>query len=164
MTDLMIPAGEEALTAQQAARRRAAVARAKTSPYFAGKLDHIDADQADRPEVWAQTPILDKQMLRDLSSETFYRDFCLTAREGVAEYWRSGGSTGRPLFYPRTREDIRYALLGFKRVLDCAGFTAADVAHLSLPLGIHPAGHLMGRAAADEAMGVVWAGGGNTAP
>ncbi|MEM8664719.1 MAG: AMP-binding protein [Pseudomonadota bacterium] len=160
----MIPPDGDALALRQTERRRAAVMRAKESRYYAGKLDHIDPDAAHRPEVWSQIPVLDKEMLRGLSSEAFYRDFCLAHRDGIAEYWRSGGSTGRPLFYPRTRADVEFALIGFKRVLACAGFTEADVAHLSLPLGIHPAGHLMGGAAADEAMGVVWAGGGNTAP
>ena len=116
------------------------------------------------PEEWAKIPILDKPALREIDTDAFYDDFCIAPREAVAEYWRSGGSTGRPLFYPRTKEDMRYALLGMARVLDCAGFAPSDTAHMSLPLGIHPAGHLMARGGEELGVGMVWAGGGNTLP
>lgn len=164
MTDLMIPDSAEALAARQAEGRRRAVERAQAAPLLRDRLAGVDLAHVTEPEEWAKLPILDKDMLRALSPEAFYADFCIAPRRAVAEYWRSGGSTGRPLFYPRTREDLRYGLIGFRRVLDCAGLTAEDVTHMSLPLGVHPAGHLMGRAAADMEMGVVWAGGGNTLP
>jgi hypothetical protein len=46
-----------------------------------------------------------------MSDAEFYRDFCLppTEDDGIAQYWRSGGTTGRPLFYPRSRRDIEVA-------------------------------------------------------
>jgi phenylacetate-CoA ligase len=44
------------------------------------------------------------------------------------------------------------------------GFTPKDIAHMSLPLGIHPAGHMMARSGSDMGVGMVWAGGGNTLP
>jgi phenylacetate-CoA ligase len=164
MIDLDLPADAAALRAVQGERRKAAVAQALRSPFMAARLGDVDPDRVCDPERWARLPVLDKDMLRAMSAATFYNDFCIGGRSAIAEYWRSGGSTGRPLFYPRTAEDIRRGLTGFARVLDCAGFTAEDVTHLSLPLGIHPAGHLMGRAASAGQMGVVWAGGGNTLP
>lgn len=164
MPDLMIPTSPAALAAAQSERRRAAFERAKTAPFYAGKLDHIDPEHVTQAEEWAKIPVLDKAQLRALSSEDFYEKFCIAPRDQIAEFWRSGGSTGRPLFYPRTRQDLDYALMGFKRVLACAGFSQDDITHLSLPLGIHPAGQLMGRAGSEVGCGVVWAGGGNTLP
>jgi phenylacetate-coenzyme A ligase PaaK-like adenylate-forming protein len=41
--------------------------------------------------------------------------------EAIPEYWRSGGSTGAPLFYPRSFADIAYAMVGFARIFDCTG-------------------------------------------
>ncbi len=162
--DLHLPETAEALAAVQDQRRRAAFERAKTAPFFKGKLDHLDAGRICEPEEWAKIPILDKEQLRALSPDTFYNDFCLGGRTAVSEYWRSGGSTGRPLFYPRTQEDVFYGLLGFMRVLTLAGITPSDVCHMALPLGIHPAGHLMARAVEKIGGGAVWAGGGNTLP
>lgn len=162
--DLQIPETSEHLKALQDGRRVQAVKQARRSPFFREKLTHIDADRATDPEVWAEIPILDKEQLRALDADTFYNTFCIAGREEISEYWRSGGSTGRPLFYPRTAEDVRYGLLGFMRVLRLAGFTARDIAHMSLPLGIHPAGHLMARGGSDLGIGMVWAGGGNTLP
>lgn len=164
MTDLDLPPTEDALLERQSARRVAAFERAKTAPFYADVLRGMDAATILEPEAWRAIPVLDKEQLRSLSSQAFYQDFCLAPRSAIAEFWRSGGSTGRPLYYPRTLADVEYGLIGFQRVLECAGFTKDDITHLSLPLGIHPAGHLMGRAATHAEMGVVWAGGGNTLP
>lgn len=164
MDDLQIPRDQSELSARQASGRQTAVKRALRSPFMAARLGDLTPEMTNDPSVWAEIPILDKEMLRAMTAETFYSDFCIAGRSEIAEYWRSGGSTGRPLFYPRTQEDLDYGLRGFSRVLACAGFTQSDITHLSLPLGIHPAGHLMGRAAAAAELGVVWAGGGNTLP
>ncbi len=162
--DLRLPESAEALQTAQDERRRTAFERAKTAPFFKARLGHLDAERICRPEEWAKIPILDKEQLRALSPDTFYNDFCLGGRTAVSEYWRSGGSTGRPLFYPRTREDVHYGLLGFMRILTLAGLSPEDVCHMALPLGIHPAGHLMARAVEKIGAGAVWAGGGNTLP
>ena len=74
------------------------------------------------------------------------------------EYWRSGGVTGRPLFYPRSADDMKYALLTFKRGLTVVGATPDDCAHISFPLGIHPVAHLYARAAEDLGIGTIWCG------
>ena len=162
--DLCLPANSEELTVVQGERRRAAFARAKQAPFFKGRLDHLNDERILEPEEWAKIPMLDKDQLRAMDSDTFYNDFCIGDRKSVSEYWRSGGSTGRPLFYPRTAEDLYYGLIGFMRVLNLAGMTEEDIGHMSLPLGIHPAGHLMCRAGEKIGAGMVWAGGGNTLP
>ncbi|WP_299882418.1 phenylacetate--CoA ligase family protein [uncultured Sulfitobacter sp.] len=162
--DLEIPADRDALFSQQADRRRRAVERARSAPFYAGKLDHLNLDRITEEAEWAKIPILDKEQLRAMDARTFYEDFCISGRREIVEYWRSGGSTGKPLFYPRTAEDIRFGQLGFKRALHLAGFGPDDIAHMSMPLGIHPAGHMMARSGSDAGVGMVWAGGGNTLP
>ncbi|HWX60543.1 hypothetical protein, partial [Bradyrhizobium sp.] len=96
-----IPSAAE-IAAIHSAGKIAAVRQAKRAPFFRGKLDHIDLGGLDDPAEWAKIPLLDKDMLRAMSDAEFYRDFCLppTKDDGVAQYWRSGGTTGRPLFYP----------------------------------------------------------------
>ena len=164
-TDLMdIPSTTQTLAELQGLRRAAAVKQALRSPFFKGKLDHLDLGRLTQTGEWAKIPILDKEELRGMDSDTFYTQFCIAAREDIIEFWRSGGSTGKPLFYPRTARDIHYGQLGFKRALDLAGFTASDISHMSLPLGIHPAGHMMARSGSDMGVGMGWAGGGNTLP
>ncbi len=161
---LMLPASARALADLQSTRKRAAVERARTSPFWAGRLAGIDLDRLDDPAEWRRIPVLTKDELRGIGSDAFYRDFCIAGRRETSEFWRSGGSTGRPLFYPRTTEDLAYAMVGFRRVYACAGVGADDLVHLSLPLGIHPAGHLCARAAEREGAAVMWVGAGNAAP
>ena len=146
------------------ARRRVAVERAKRSRFFAGKLDHIRLDHVHEDEEWAKIPLMTKDQLREISPEKFQEDFCIAPREDVIEYWRSGGSTGRPLFYPRTLNDLRLAREGFRRAWDAAGVTKSDVAHVSFPLGIHPVGQVYCRTAQQMGVGVNWCGAGNSTP
>ncbi|MEM7693980.1 MAG: AMP-binding protein [Pseudomonadota bacterium] len=164
MVDLKIPEDGATLDRLVDERRRRAFKRAKASPFFAGKLTHVNADRVTDPEEWAKIPILDKAQLRALSPQEFADDFCLPAPGAISEFWRSGGSTGKPLFYPRTREDIEWGRISMMRVYDCAGFAPGDVTHMALPLGIHPAGHMMARAGSALGLAMVWAGGGNTTP
>ena len=93
-------------------------------------------------------------------------EFCVAPDEGdrVSQYWRSGGTTGRPLFYPRTHRDLSHALTGFARVYACAGADLAGGLHCSFPLGIHPVGQMMARAAEEVGMKVLPAGAGATTP
>ncbi len=150
----------------QSARKRHAVAQARRACFFKGKLDHVDVERLDDPAEWSKIPILDKDMLRSMSDAEFYRDFCLPGSHGdsVSEYWRSGGTTGRPLFYPRSHRDLAAAMLGFCRVFHCAGVSALQRVHCSFPLGIHPAGQMMARAAEKCGMAVLMAGAGTTTP
>ena len=145
-------------------RRRVAVERAMRSKFFAGRLDHIDLDHVHEPAEWAKIPLMTKDQLREISPERFQDDFCIGPREDVIEYWRSGGSTGRPLFYPRTANDLRLASEGFRRAWVLAGLTSADSAHVSFPLGIHPVGQMYCRTAQQMGIGVNWCGAGNSTP
>src|SRR5688572_10663857 len=131
LLELKLPRSREEIAAIQRARKIRAVENAKRAPFWRGKLDHVRLDRLDDPEEWRKIPVLDKDMLRALSPEQFYRDFCIAPRDQVAEYWRSGGTTGKPLFYPRTFADIHYAMVGFRRTYECMGCRPADQAHLS---------------------------------
>lgn len=161
---LDLPTSAEEIARTQSERKRVALAQARLSKYYQGRLGEIDADNLDDPDHWAKIPILTKDDLRELSDQTFYQEFCLNPSDGIAEYWRSGGSTGKPLLYPRSHEDMRYALLSFARIFDCVGIEPGECLHNSFPLGIHPVGHLSSRAAQMRGVGTIWAGAGTTTP
>lgn len=161
---LQLPSNTEEIARIQSQRKKVALAQARLSPFYQGRLDEIDSTRLDDPAHWAQIPILTKDDLRELSDSSFYQDFCLTPSDGIAEYWRSGGSTGKPLFYPRSYEDIRYALLSFARIFECVGIASGECLHNSFPLGIHPVGHLSSRAGQMRGVGTIWAGAGTTTP
>lgn len=156
MDELALPRSKEELTAIQEEGKRTALERARRAPFFRDRLRGVCH--------WRDIPILEKDTLRALSAEEFYSEFCIGPREHWRQFWRSGGTTGKPLFYPRTAEDLRWAMIGFRRVYDCAGAGAGDVAHLSLPLGIHPAGQMMARAGEAQGVAVAWVGAGSAAP
>jgi phenylacetate-CoA ligase len=161
-----LPQTKAEIAATRDARLPHAVRQAMRAPFYRGKLDHVDLDRLNHPDEWAKIPLLDKDMLRDMSDQEFYRDFCLPPEAGdpVAQFWRSGGSTGRPLFYPRSRADIEAAMIGFARVYACAGGTPPQTVHCAFPFGIHPVGHMMARAAERSGFGALMAGAGTTTP
>jgi phenylacetate-CoA ligase len=148
----------------QSERKKLAVLQAQRAPFYRGKLDHVKLDRLDDGDEWRKIPILDKETLRQLTDREFYQDFCVTPEDGIAEYWRSGGATGTPLFYPRSYGDIAAAMIGFARVFDCAGCRRGGRAHVSFPLGIHPVGQMLARAAGSRGIAVNWAGSGTTTP
>ncbi len=154
--DLAIPGSQDELVALQEQRKARALERARRAPFFAARLKAV--------RHWRDIPILDKETLRGLSAEQFYAEFCTGPREDWREFWRSGGTTGKPLFYPRTAEDLHWAMIGFRRVYHCVGAGIGDVAHLSMPLGIHPAGQMMARAGEAQAIAMAWVGAGAAAP
>ena len=165
---LCIPESPEEIAAVQSARKRVAVERARRSKFWRPRLEHIALDKLDDPEEWARIPILGKDQLRAMTPASFYDDFCTAGDAPICEYWRSGGSTGRPLFYPKTYEDMLYNTIGFTRTFACAGVGTGpgprERVHLSMPLGIHPAGHVWARAAQIMGMAVVWGGSGASLP
>ena len=161
---LPLPKSGAEILAIQSERKRRAVEQAKRAPFYAGKLDHIDLERLDDADEWRKIPILDKDMLRALSDDHFYDKFCVKPDDGIAEFWRSGGATGTPLFYPRSFADIRYAMAGFSRIYQCAGCPQGGRAHVSFPLGIHPVGQMLARCATDVGIAVNWAGSGTTTP
>src|SRR5690242_12522610 len=97
---LGLPRSTDEIEAIQSLRKRRAVEQARRAPFYAGRIDHVNVNKLDDPAEWRKIPILDKDMLRALSDQEFYGAFCLTPDDGIAEYWRSGGATGTPLFYP----------------------------------------------------------------
>lgn len=161
---LPLPKSRADIRRIQAERKRHAVAQAMRSPFWKPRLKNIRVDRLDDPEEWRKIPILDKDTLRGLADQQFYSEFCISAPEGVQEYWRSGGVTGQPLFYPRSFKDMEYNLEAFARTYDCAGAGKGDRAHISFPLGIHPVGQVFARCAASRGITVNWAGSGASTP
>ncbi|MFN0302263.1 MAG: phenylacetate--CoA ligase family protein [Burkholderiales bacterium] len=160
---LGIPRDQSEIDTIQRARKRIAVERAKRSPLLAPRLTGIDPDNLD--DEWSRIPLLTKDELRKLSTERFYSEFCIAPISQSAELWRSGGSTGKPLFYPRSAEDLRTMLgVSFRRIWPCIGATAGDILHTAFPMGIHPVGQLTPRSAQMAGIATVWAGAGTTTP
>lgn len=162
--DVSWPTSHAEIEQVQRERKRAAVEQALRAPFHRSRLREIDLDRLDDPEVWNKIPLLTKEDLRALSGEKFYADFCLPPLSRVVEYWRSGGVTGRPLFYPRSGFDMKYGLLAFRRAWPLVGATAEDCVHISFPLGIHPVGHLYARTAEELGLGTLWCGSGANTP
>lgn len=164
-----LPKSRKEIARLQSGRKRAAVERALRSPFWKKRLPRdLDLAKLDRPEEWRRIPILDKDTLRALSDQQFYSEFCLigsmSEHDGVCEFWRSGGVTGQPLFYPRSFRDMEFALESFARTYDCAGARAGERAHVSFPMGIHPVGQVFARCAASRGITVNWAGSGASTP
>lgn len=162
---LFLPSSRQEIRRIQSLRRRAAVEQALRSPFWRKRIPkNIDLESLDNPDVWRSIPILDKETLRALTDTEFYGEFCVSGHDGIAEYWRSGGVTGQPLFYPRSFRDIEYGLEAFARTFDCAGAKPGDRAHVSFPMGIHPVGQIFARCAGSRGITVNWAGAGTSTP
>jgi phenylacetate-CoA ligase len=163
-SDLRWPASSGEIRRIQSQRKRIAVERALQSPFLRKRMPKLDLDRLDDPDVWRKIPVLTKEELRQIPPERFHDEFCIQPRSAAVEYWRSGGATGRPLFYPRSAEDSALGLLTFERAWPLIGATAADTAHISFPLGVHPVAHLFARAAINQGIGTVWCGAGTSTP
>ena len=145
----------------QSERKRVAVERAMQAPFWKRRMPPIDLARLDDPEEWRKIPVLTKEALREIPAQWFHEEFCIAPRTKVVEYWRSGGATGRPLFYPRSAEDMATNIMAFERAWALIGATAEDCAHISFPLGVHPVAHLYARAAINLGIGTVWCGAGS---
>ena len=161
---LSLPKSRAEIRRIQAERKRHAVEQALRSPFWRPRLEKVRLERLEDPEEWRKIPILDKDTLRSLSDAQFYGEFCIKPDDGICEYWRSGGVTGQPLFYPRSYRDMEYGLEAFARTFDCAGAEPGDRAHVSFPLGIHPVGQVFARCAASRGVTVNWAGAGTSTP
>src|SRR3954467_11260015 len=161
---LSLPRSRAEIRRIQSERKRHAVEQAMRSSFWRPRLEKVRLDRLEDPDEWRRIPILDKDPLRGLTDQQFYSEFCIAAPEGVQEYWRSGGVTGQPLFYPRSFRDMEYGLEAFARTYDCAGAGKGDRAHISFPLGIHPVGQVFARCAASRGITVNWAGSGASTP
>ena len=161
---LPLPKSRAHIAHIQSERKKNAFALAKTVPWYRDKLAGIDADALDDPAEWQKIPILDKDTLRKFSHAELLEAFCAVPDDQIAEYWRSGGSTGQPVFYPRTADDLRYGELSWGRSFPCIGIGPGDLCHISFPLGVHPAGQVWARSAKMFGVGMVWVGAGNSYP
>src|SRR5689334_3001216 len=161
---LTLPKSRAEIRRLQPERKRHAVEQALRSAFWRPRLEKVRLERLDDPEEWRRIPILDKDTLRALSDEQFYSEFCVKPTDGIQEYWRSGGVTGQPLFYPRSFRDMEYGLEAFARTFDCAGAERGERAHISFPLGIHPVGQVFSRCAASRGITVNWAGSGTSTP
>ena len=161
---LELPRSRGEIRRIQSERKRASVEQALRSPFWQPRLAGIRLDRLDDPAEWRRIPILDKDTLRALSNEQFYREFCIDATQNISEYWRSGGVTGVPLFYPRSYRDMEFGLESFARTYDCAGAAPGERAHVSFPLGIHPVGQVFARCAVSRRIAANWAGSGASTP
>src|SRR3989440_3745655 len=161
---LELPRSRAEIQRLQSERKRAAVEQALRSKFWQPRLKSIRLERLDDPDEWRRIPILDKDTLRALSDHEFYSEFCLTDHDGICEFWRSGGVTGQPIFYPRSFRDMDFGLAAFARTFDCAGARRGDRAHVSFPMGIHPVGQVFARCAASRGITVNWAGSGASTP
>jgi phenylacetate-CoA ligase len=158
------PKSSAAIARIQSKQKRIAVERALQSRFWKRRMPKLDLKRLDDPEVWRRIPVLTKEDLRQIPPDRFHEEFCIAPRSEVVEYWRSGGATGRPLFYPRSAEDMATNIMAFERAWALIGATAKDCAHISFPLGVHPVAHLYARAAINLGIGTVWAGAGTNTP
>jgi phenylacetate-CoA ligase len=161
---LPLPESRSQIAHIQSERKKKAFALAKTVPWYRDKLAGVDANALDDPAEWQKIPILDKDTLRKFSHAELLEAFCAVPADQIAEYWRSGGSTGQPVFYPRTADDLRYGELSWGRSFPCIGIGPGDLCHISFPLGVHPAGQVWARSAKMFGVGMVWVGAGNSYP
>ncbi len=164
MIDLRLPKSKADIARIQHERKPVAFRNAKRAPFYRGKLDHVREDRLSDPEEWAKIPILDKETLRTIGPAQFSQQICIAGPDDIAEYWRSGGATGVPLFYPRTFADMEHAYLQLARCWACAGAGTGDLCHMSFPLGVHPAGQLWSRTANLVGVGIIWVGAGASTP
>ncbi len=165
MTELLpLPGSRADILKIQSERKRIAFERAKQAKWYRGKLDHIDADRLDDPAEWQKISIVDKDVLRKLDHKDFMDQFCIVPRSEIAEYWRSGGTTGAPVFYPRTFADVEYGMVTWGRSFPAMDIGPGDLCHISFPIGIHPAGQIWARSAHMFGVGMAWVGAGNSVP
>ena len=64
LVDLLWPKSRTAIADIQRKRKRAAVEAAKRAPFYRGRLDGVDLDLLDDPDVWNRIPFLTKDELR----------------------------------------------------------------------------------------------------
>lgn len=144
-----------------------ALANAWRSPFTRSRLIAAGADEGSTipPDTWQRIRPTTKDDLRQLSPEEFTSELTVAADDEIAMYWRSGGVTGRPLFYPKARRDLPALVESFTRVLRLAGIRPGDVVHNSFPfLGVHPIGHMFGHAMLEYGCGNIFAGSGGNTP
>ncbi|MGB8486993.1 MAG: hypothetical protein WCD67_12055, partial [Xanthobacteraceae bacterium] len=121
--ELRWPSSPGAIAQIQRERKRRSVEQALRAPFFRQRLAGVRLDRLDDPDEWARIPLLTKDQLRAIPAQRFHDEFCVAPRADVVEYWRSGGVTGRPLFYPRSARDIEMSIMCFRRAFEVIGAT-----------------------------------------
>ena len=97
---LPLPASRAEILRIQSARKRVAFERAKQAAWYRGRLDHIDADRLDEPEVWQQIPIVDKDILRQYDHQEFVDRFSIAPAAGsTAQVDWATSTTGQSVLY-----------------------------------------------------------------
>ena len=79
---LKLPKSRAEIRRIQAERKRASVEQARRSPFWRSKLERINLERLEDPAEWRKIPILDKDMLRALSDQQFYNEFCVPPADG----------------------------------------------------------------------------------
>ena len=87
---LVLPKSQREIEAIHRAKKRLALARAKQSKFLAKRMSGVDARKIDDPHEWAKIPVLTKDELRKLSTEEFYRDFCIAGFDRALKRFRRG--------------------------------------------------------------------------
>ena len=80
-----LPKSREEIRAIQSERKKIAFQRAKQAPWYRGKLDGIDENKLDDPQVWQRIPIIDKEILRRMSHAEFMEQLCIVKPEEIAD-------------------------------------------------------------------------------
>lgn len=144
-----------------------AIGHAWRSPFFRRRLKAagLSPGEIPSPAAWQRIQPTTKDELRALGPAEFTAELVIADQADIATYWRSGGVTGRPLFYPKHRDDFPALIESFARVLDVTGIGRGDLVHNSFPfLGMHPIGHMFGNALRDRGCGQISAGSGANTP
>ena len=74
---LSLPKSQAEIDAIHSSRKRIAIENALRSKIMAPRMLGVDVNRLDDPEEWRKIPPLSKEELRALSTEEFYRDFCI---------------------------------------------------------------------------------------
>ncbi|HZN18094.1 MAG TPA: AMP-binding protein [Micromonosporaceae bacterium] len=161
------PRTAEEVESARSARLPAALDQAWRSSFFRRRLEKAGIARGEVPtgDAWQRIEPTTKDELRQLSSEEFHDELVVAEPGDIAMVWRSGGVTGRPLFYPKHRDDLPALIESFTRILELAGIGRGSLVHNSFPfLGAHPIGHMFGHALRDRGCGNVFAGSGANTP
>lgn len=161
------PRTTQEVEAARNARMPAALECAWRSPFFRRRLEKAGIAHGEMPsnDAWSRIEPTTKDELRQLSSDEFHDELVVAEPSEIAMVWRSGGVTGRPLFYPKHHDDLPALIESFTRILDMTGIDRGSLVHNSFPfLGAHPIGHMFGHALRDRGCGNVFAGSGANTP
>jgi phenylacetate-CoA ligase len=167
MVEIDIPRTPAEVDERCRARITDGIAAAWRSPFFRRRLTDAGLAEGEVPtdDQWLRIQPTTKDELRALSPEEFRDQLVVASPDDISMYWRSGGVTGRPFFYPKAKADYDALAQGFIRVLGCAGITPDDLVHNSFPfMGVHPIGAMFTHVLRDHGVGQIFAGAGANTP